>query len=90
MGGDPNAITLPNLIKVFSPNVTGASVGDHLFELCYGKLCLPFQYYPQNDRLNAAQSGAMVSNIEHEVDYLVRQMELNSQIDMENDFKVTF
>lgn len=59
IGGDKDAITLPNIIKRFNPNIIGASIGDHRIELCQGTNCLPYQYVPELDRLNAAQSGAM-------------------------------
>lgn len=95
MGGDPGAITLPNIISRFNRNITGASIGDHPVEFCYGDLCLPFQYVPSQDHFNAAQSGAMgillhnsVKNVRHEIDYLVDAIESDSSINMKSDYKV--
>jgi hypothetical protein len=58
MGGDEGAVTLANLISLYNPKVIGASVGDHIAEICYAQWCLPFNYWPKYDQLNAAQSGA--------------------------------
>jgi len=33
IGGDTDAVTIPNFIKYYNPTVIGASVGQHLFEL---------------------------------------------------------
>ncbi|CAG8511946.1 324_t:CDS:2 [Funneliformis mosseae] len=74
MGGDPGAVTIANFIKHYSPLLKGPSVGDHLFELCYGVICPPYQYKPDQDRLNAAQSGMMVSNLTMELIYLLDQL----------------
>ncbi|EJD43634.1 hypothetical protein AURDEDRAFT_145439 [Auricularia subglabra TFB-10046 SS5] len=76
-GGDPGAITLPNIIKRYNPNVRGASVGHHGVELCFGPLCPvgPVGWDSAKDQLNAAQSGALAVNLLHEVvDYLVPQV----------------
>ena len=44
-------------------------------QLCYDILCPPFQYEPQKDVFNAAQSGAMIPNlVTHEFDYLYTQL----------------
>jgi phospholipase B1 len=37
IGGDPDAVTIANFIKHYSPELIGSSIGDHLVELCYGK-----------------------------------------------------
>ncbi|CAI2164337.1 9657_t:CDS:2 [Funneliformis geosporum] len=74
MGGDPGAVTIANFIKYYSPLLKGPSVGDHLVELCYGIVCPPFQYKPEQDRLNAAQSGMMASNLTMELIYLLKQL----------------
>ncbi|KAI9027281.1 hypothetical protein CLU79DRAFT_698169 [Phycomyces nitens] len=42
-GGDPGAITVPNLLKKYSPKLLGPSIGEHLAELCFGPLCAPNQ-----------------------------------------------
>jgi len=36
IGGDPDAITIANFIKYYSPELIGSSIGDHLVEVCYG------------------------------------------------------
>jgi phospholipase B1 len=36
MGGDEGEITMPNLLRHFSPHLVGASTGDHLVEVCHG------------------------------------------------------
>lgn len=38
IGGDEGALTIPNYIKHYQPNVTGYSIGQHLGEYCNGKL----------------------------------------------------
>ncbi|KIM23897.1 hypothetical protein M408DRAFT_27493 [Serendipita vermifera MAFF 305830] len=77
-GANPGAITVPNLIKHYNPFVTGGSLGSNDFiELCFGPLC-PIGQNGWNstvDQLNAAQSGALASNLYHEVvDYLIPQV----------------
>lgn len=42
-GGDPGAITIPNYIKHYSPNVIGGSVGEHWVEFCYFGICPKWQ-----------------------------------------------
>ncbi|RUS14747.1 LOW QUALITY PROTEIN: hypothetical protein BC938DRAFT_477243, partial [Jimgerdemannia flammicorona] len=79
---DSGATTLPNFFGHYTSNL-GASVGDHLVEVCFGILCPPYQYHPSRDRLNAAQSGALA----HEVEYLIPQIKATSGIDMKNDWK---
>ncbi|KAI8929574.1 hypothetical protein BC831DRAFT_274909 [Entophlyctis helioformis] len=88
MGGDDGAITLPNLMSKYRPGLVGASTGDHIAEICYLAICLPFQYWPAQDRFNAAQSGATVPTLFHEINYLVKQMETDPVIDFEHDFKL--
>ncbi|KAJ3299487.1 hypothetical protein HK104_008759 [Borealophlyctis nickersoniae] len=88
MGGDPNAVTLPNLMKRYQPDLVGASTGSHFPEICYGILCFPFQYKPEQDQLNAAQSAAMVVNLEHELDYLERQLKNRKDVNFEKDWKL--
>jgi len=82
IGGDENAITLANFFKYFVPNLQGASIGKHSFELPY------FKYHPELDQLNAAQSGATVDNLDFQVSYLIQEMKSNSKIDFTNDWKL--
>ncbi|CAE6494746.1 unnamed protein product [Rhizoctonia solani] len=77
-GGDPGAITMPNLLKHYNSALIGGSKGTNPgIELCFGPLC-PVGSAGWNqpvDQLNAAQSGALASNLLHEVrDYLVPQV----------------
>ena len=39
------------------------------------QMCPQGQYRPKIDRLNAAQSGARSLNLDHEIDYLLDQLE---------------
>ncbi|KZV88555.1 hypothetical protein EXIGLDRAFT_678820 [Exidia glandulosa HHB12029] len=76
-GGDAGAVTIPNLIKHYNPALTGGAVGNHGIELCFGPLCPigPVGWDPTVDQLNAAQSGALATNLLHMVkDYLVPQV----------------
>ena len=44
-------------------------------QFCYGALCPPFQYHPEKDMLNAAQTGALLPNlVSHEFNYLLKQL----------------
>ncbi|KAI8914876.1 hypothetical protein DFJ77DRAFT_431143 [Powellomyces hirtus] len=87
MGGDDGAFTLANFIQRFEPRVRGASIGSHRAEICYGVLCPPMQYH-KNDRLNAAQSGAMIPNLIAELEHLIRAMKSDSDINWASDFKL--
>jgi hypothetical protein len=54
-GGDPSAITLPNIISHYTPLI-GASTGSHPPLTCIAGRCV----HPETDGLNAAVSGAKV------------------------------
>ena len=43
IGGDPNATTLANYLKFYSPDIQGASLGQHVVEFCSGDICPPDQ-----------------------------------------------
>lgn len=89
IGMDPGAVTVANFLKFFNPNVVGGSLGQHRTELCYGPLCPPFQYEPKLDVLNSAQSGAMVEDlVRHEIDYLIKQVKENKNINLKEDWKL--
>ncbi|CAG8601318.1 4500_t:CDS:2, partial [Cetraspora pellucida] len=75
MGGDTGAVSVANFFKYYSPELKGASLGYHHIEVCYGVLCPPKQYKPELDQMNAAQSGAMAKNLDHEVEYLLQQIQ---------------
>ncbi|KAI9352319.1 hypothetical protein BD770DRAFT_368275 [Pilaira anomala] len=87
-GGDSGAITIPNFIKKYSPKVKGASVGEHLAEICYGPLCPPFQYRPLRDVLNAAQSAGLAMNLDNMLDYLLPAMKFVPGVDYNKDWKM--
>ncbi|CAM0140608.1 unnamed protein product [Umbelopsis sp. WA50703] len=88
MGGDPDTVTFPSFIKYYQPNLRGASVGDHGAELCAGSLCPPFQYKPTQDILNAAQSAARASNLQHELDYLIPAITNLPGGNLQTDWKI--
>ncbi|KAG8831135.1 hypothetical protein FRC17_003618 [Serendipita sp. 399] len=77
-GMDNGAITIPNFIKHYNPSATGGSRGSNIFpEICFGFICLPgsLGWNSAVDQLNAAQTGALASNLPHEVDdYLIPQV----------------
>jgi phospholipase B1 len=57
--------------------------------VCYDDLCPPLQYEPRKDVFNAAQSGAMITDVvKHELHYLINQVKENKDVDIENDWKV--
>jgi phospholipase B1 len=89
IGGDPNATTLANFFKNYSPEVQGASVGVHTPEVCLGvEFCPDGQYWPTMDNLNSAQSGAWIQNWPRMFDFLMKQMQSNPKIDYQKDWKV--
>lgn len=89
IGSDSNATTLFNFLKFYNPALIGGSKGSHVVEICIDPVCPDFQYHPALDVLNAAQSGAMVDDLDkHEFNYLIKQMANNPNIDMQNDWKV--
>ncbi|XP_064393239.1 phospholipase B1, membrane-associated-like isoform X3 [Halichondria panicea] len=89
IGMDDDAQTVPNFLKNYRDDLIGGSLGHHLGELCYDIVCPPFQYKPDKDVLNAAQSGAMIPNlVTHEWRYMLEQLKEHKEIDMDNDWKV--
>ncbi|CAO3609698.1 unnamed protein product [Cunninghamella blakesleeana] len=75
MGGDYGAITIPNLINFYSHDLYGASVGEHIISICFGdQFCPVGQYRSSVDVLNGAQSGARSLNLNHELDYILDQL----------------
>jgi len=70
----------------YTPN-QGSSKGDHFLEVCFGVFCPTYQYHPNQDNLNAAQSGAMASNLIHELNYLIPTLKSYPGIDYLNDWK---
>ncbi|KAI8994736.1 hypothetical protein BDB01DRAFT_714699 [Pilobolus umbonatus] len=77
MGGERGAITLPNIIRYYSPDLYGYSEGNHLITACYGDgFCPRGQHREEIDRFNAALSGSRCSNLDGQIDYLVDQLDL--------------
>ncbi|KIM24545.1 hypothetical protein M408DRAFT_75896, partial [Serendipita vermifera MAFF 305830] len=72
------ALTIPNFIKHYNPAATGGSKGSNGFpEICFGFICLPgsLGWNESVDQLNSAQTGALASNLPHQVnDYLIPQV----------------
>eukprot|EP00126_Sphaerothecum_destruens_P008650 Sdes_comp20294_c0_seq1m13889 len=72
--------TIPSILKMLrnhtvnnSFELIGASSGEHLVEICYGRIC-PNQHRPFYDKLNAAMSGAVTEDLDsHEIQYLIKQ-----------------
>lgn len=78
IGGDANittVTTLPNILKEFSPNVTGYAVGQ-------GKADEPKAF------LNQAVAGAKSRDMVGQVRILVDKMKTDPRIDFHNDWKV--
>ncbi|KAM4521769.1 phospholipase B1, membrane-associated-like [Odontesthes bonariensis] len=78
IGGDENlttVTTLPNILKHFSPNLTGFSVGT-------GKQNTPQAF------LNQAFGGAKSKNVPSQVRALVARMRNDSRINFESDWKL--
>jgi len=89
MGGDSGASTLANFFLAYNPNLRGFSKGTYPAEVCYGANCPSIRYYPTQDVNNAAKSGSMVSDmVSKQVTYLIRQVNMNPDIDVKNDWKV--
>ncbi|KAG0747355.1 hypothetical protein G6F57_007194 [Rhizopus arrhizus] len=80
IGGDEGALTVPNYIKHYQPNLKGYSVGDHI-----GLYCSDI---PEKDQLNAALSGSLSINLQHQLDYLLSEMKVIPGIDVQNDWKM--
>lgn len=91
IGGDVQAYTLPSILRHYNPDVVGASVGQHEVEVCWGYLC-PASHEPAEDKLNAAQTGAMMYDMIHtysdQVDYIIAELKKMQQIDFMHDWKV--
>ena len=91
IGGDVQAFTLPSLLRHYNPDLVGASVGTHVAEVCWGYLC-PTTHKPAQDKLNSAQTGAMMYDMIHtldsQVDYITHELHQMEQIEMRKDWKV--
>jgi len=89
MGGDVGAVSVANFFKTFNPNLQGYSTGTYPAEVCYGTTCPTVKYYPNQDDANAAKSGSMVVDMAtQQITYLIRQINQNAYVDVQNDWKV--
>lgn len=89
MGGDPGAITVPNFLSYYNPNLVGYSINGYPSEVCYGNDCPALHYYPGDDGNNAAKSGSMVVDmVSMQINYLIRQVNQNPNSDVQSDWKV--
>ncbi|KAG0183883.1 hypothetical protein DFQ28_000667 [Apophysomyces sp. BC1034] len=79
-GGDDGICTIPNMIGRYNPHILGPSRGDHIVEYCGD--------HPELDNLNAAQSGALAKNLDHQLDYLLPAIKSYPGIDLDNDWKL--
>nr|XP_018266174.1 uncharacterized protein I303_00143 [Kwoniella dejecticola CBS 10117]OBR88332.1 hypothetical protein I303_00143 [Kwoniella dejecticola CBS 10117] len=75
-GSDENAITIPNILKHYSPNLTGTSTGRHPPISCLGMgWDIGCGLHPAEDGLNAAISGSLAVGLLSQVrDYLIPKM----------------
>eukprot|EP01113_Clastostelium_recurvatum_P044957 TRINITY_DN764_c0_g1_i2.p1 TRINITY_DN764_c0_g1~~TRINITY_DN764_c0_g1_i2.p1 ORF type:complete len:389 (-),score=66.10 TRINITY_DN764_c0_g1_i2:70-1236(-) len=82
IGADQNATTVYNFLKYYNPNLFGGSLGTHI-------ATQNWLYIPEEDVLNAAQSGAKTGDLpQHEMGYLLTQLKNNKQINMASDWKM--
>jgi len=89
IGGDAGAISLPNFFQYFNPSVTGYSTGAYAAQVCYGTNCPAVLYDPDVSANNAAKSGAMVVDLlGTQINYLIRQVNQNPNMDVQQDWKV--
>lgn len=88
MGGDAGAVSIANMMKKYSPDLVGASLGEHLVNVCYGPLCPNFQYQAKKDQFNAARSGSLAMNLMDQAKYLNDQMRSDSRVNFQQDFKL--
>ncbi|KAI8971232.1 hypothetical protein BDB01DRAFT_811815 [Pilobolus umbonatus] len=91
MGGNPMAVSVANFMQHFNPNIHGASLDQHITSLCSGLDCdLPMSmYYPFKDNLNAAQTGSLAMNLQHQLDYLIPRMKSYFfRVNYNNDWKL--
>eukprot|EP01103_Thecamoeba_quadrilineata_P015871 TRINITY_DN513_c0_g1_i1.p1 TRINITY_DN513_c0_g1~~TRINITY_DN513_c0_g1_i1.p1 ORF type:complete len:400 (+),score=72.94 TRINITY_DN513_c0_g1_i1:38-1237(+) len=89
--GANNSHTLFNYFQVYNPALVGGSVG-YSYPIAdkhdYMQIVVP---PPGESVLNAGESGAIVSDIKQQVDYLVAQLnnlESQGKLSVANDFKV--
>ncbi|KAI9279302.1 hypothetical protein BY458DRAFT_431822 [Sporodiniella umbellata] len=87
IGGDENAFTVPNYLKHYQPELKGQASGDHIGLFCSVNSC-PGKYIPEKDQLSAALSGSLSVNLQHQLNYLIPEMQAIQGVDMQNDWKM--
>lgn len=73
--------SLPNLFKIYNPNVEGFSIGTHGFEHT------GWPHDNDTDRLNGAQSSAHVENLSIQITYVIEQLSSGTYGDPEEALK---
>ncbi|KAJ3277740.1 hypothetical protein HDU76_010187 [Blyttiomyces sp. JEL0837] len=71
-GGDNDSLSVGAQVRAFNPKLRGLSYGDRVFDFCYGPICAARTLIPDNvpvQGLNAAESGAWVSNWQPQLSY---------------------
>jgi len=89
IGGDLGAVTVANFLHYFNADLVGFSSGTYPAQVCYGQQCPSFQYNSNAEANNAAQAGAMVSDMTNvQATYLISQLNQNPAINVQTDWKV--
>ncbi|WWC90174.1 uncharacterized protein L201_005107 [Kwoniella dendrophila CBS 6074] len=72
-GSDPDAISIPNILKQYQKHLTGPSTGHHSPITCLGLgWDIDCSSHPESDGLNAAISGSLSKGLMSQVkDYLI-------------------
>jgi phospholipase B1 len=81
-GGDEEMITVANFIKYYNPNLFGASYGSHLVQLPNEPYLWPQDYG------NAAQSGAVASDLLGQLEHLYKVLSKNSSVNIKENWKL--
>ncbi|KAL1117839.1 hypothetical protein AAG570_004154, partial [Ranatra chinensis] len=68
-------LTLPNILKVFNPNIIGYSLGDSLS-------------HETKSQFNTAEIGAMARDLPFMARELVKRMKQDKRVDIKNDWKI--
>ena len=69
-------MTMPNILRQFSPNLTGFSLGE------------TWLYTKKGENLNRAISGSQAFNLLEQVKSLIEMMRNSSVIDFKEDWKI--
>ncbi|KJE88650.1 hypothetical protein CAOG_000259 [Capsaspora owczarzaki ATCC 30864] len=91
MGGNEGQYSLANFLKVYNPDLIGASVGETLpLDAIKWKEGVIEPFVPHITHLNAAQSQAKIENVAKQVDYLIEQLNTTyaKTVNMTHDWKM--